>query len=329
MERVASDRSGSGSLIFAAVRWRLKLLPIFALVVLCALAVVGGIYWVRARGPALPALPADLVALLPTANASVVYINVDAMRRSGILGMLAGSKATEDADYRQFVSETKFDYRRDLDAIAASFQDGKVYFALRGRFHWKDISAYAARQGGSCHGEFCVVAGSRPDRRISFYPLGPNVLAMAVSPDDFAAYQVTPHASTPALPPPQEPVWAVIPSAALQKMDSLPAAAKAYLPALQGADQIVFSLGADRDRQLQLGVHVDCKDATAAAALVTQLETITKALRDLLASQHKTPDPADLTGLLVAGNFRQDNARVSGVWPISRAFLDAVAGSAY
>ena len=58
-----------------------------------------------------------------------------------------------------------------------------------------------------------------------------------------------------ALAPPKEPVWALIPAAALQKMDSLPAAAKAYVPALQGAEQIVFSIGADRNQQLQLGVQ--------------------------------------------------------------------------
>ena len=308
---------------------RLHFRPVLALLLIgCALAAGGGIYWYRAhtRGSAQPV---DLIALLPTANASVVYIDVDAMRRSGILGMVAGSKAAEDPDYRQFVSDTKFDYRQDLDAIAASFKDGRVYFALRGRFHWKSLADYAVRQGGSCHGEFCVIAGSQPGRRISFYPLKTNVLAMAVSPDDFGAYQVSKQSDRLALSPPKDPVWAVIPAVALQKMDSLPDAAKAYLPALQGADQIVFSLGPGSDQQLQLGVHVACKDAPAASALLQQFETVTKALQDMLSRQHKTPDPADLSGVLVAGNFRRDDTQVFGVWPISRAFVSAVAGSTY
>lgn len=309
------------------MRWRIKLLPAIVLLALCALAVAGGIYRLRLAAP--PAIPADLVELLPTANASVVYIDVDALRRAGILEMLAGSKAAEDPDYRQFVNETKFDYQRDLDTIAASFQDGKVYFALRGRFHWDALVGYARRQSGSCHSEFCVIAGSQPDRRISFHPLSSDVLAMAVSPDDFAAYQVTAHTAKPSWVAPQDPVWAVIPSAALQKMDSIPTAAQAYLPALQSADRIVLSIGADHGRQLQLGVHINCKDATSASALVHELETTTKALRDLLASQHKTPDPSDLSGMLIAGNFRQDQAQVYGIWPISRAFLGAVAGNAY
>ncbi len=61
-------------------------------------------------------------------------------------------------------------------------------------------------------------------------------------------------------------------------MDALPAAAKAYVPALQGAEQIVFSIGANPGRQLQFGVNVTCKDAPAATALVTQFEGTTKAL---------------------------------------------------
>jgi hypothetical protein len=296
------------------------------LVVACVLAAGGG-YWVhRTHGPALPS---DLVSLLPAANASVVYIDVNALRRSGILSMIAGSKAVEDADYQQFVNETKFDYRQDLDALAAAFKDGKVYFALRGRFHWKNLTDYAARQGGSCHGDFCVVAGSQPNRRISFYPLKSDVLAMAVGPDDFAAYQVAVQSSKPALAPPKEPVWAVIPAAALQQMDSLPAAAKAYVPALQGADQIVFSMRSDSSNQLQLGVQVTCKDAAAASALLAQFVATTKALRELLARQRHKPDPADLSGVLVAGSFRSSERQVYGAWPIPKAFVDAVAGATY
>jgi hypothetical protein len=312
----------------AVVRARLQLRQGIAfLVVACALALGGGVYWfVRSRGPARPS---DLVVLLPTANASVVYIDVDAMRRSGILNLVAGSKAVEDADYRQFVDETKFDYRQDLDAIAAAFKDGKVYFALRGRFHWKNLADYAARQGGSCHSDFCVVAGSQPNRRISFYPLKPDVLAMAIGPDDFAAYQVAKQSVKLTLAPPKEPVWALIPAVALQKMDSLPAAARAFIPALQGSEQIVFSIGAGGNQQLQLGVHVTCKDAPAASALLGQFEGTTKALRDLLARQHKTADPTDLSGVLVAGIFRRDERQVFGAWPIPKGFVDAIAGSAY
>jgi hypothetical protein len=303
-------------------------IPALSLVVACGLAV--GVFWFRARAAVYPA---DLVAYLPTANASVVYIDVDALRRSGMLDMLAGSKTAEEPDYRQFVLETKFDYRQDLDAVAAALKDGRIYFALRGHFHWSNLKDYAERQNGSCHNGFCVVQGSQPNRRISFYPLKRDVLAMAIGPDDFGAYQVANQPAKPALAEPKDPFWAIIPGAlfqrdaSLQSMDALPAAAKAYMPALQGADQIVFSIGAPQDRQLQLGLHVTCKDAAAASALLTQFQTITKALQDLLAHQRQKPDPADFGGVLVAGTFRRDERHVYGAWPIPKAFVDAIAGS--
>ncbi len=305
-------------------RFQLRRLAVLLLVV-CALA-AGGIYWFRSR---TAVRPSDLVAYLPNANASVIYIDVDALRRSGILDMLAGSKTAEEPDYQQFAGETKFDYRRDLDAVAAALKDGRTYFALRGRFHWNNLRDYAERHGGSCHNDFCVLAGSQPARRISFYLLKRDVMAMAIGPDDFGAYQVTNESGKLALAAPKEPVWALIPAGALQSMDALPAAAKAYVPALQGAEQIVFSIGANPDRQLQFGVNVTCKDASAATALVTQFEGTTKALRELLARQRQKPDSADLSGVLVAGSFRRDERQVYGAWPIPKAFVDAIVGSAY
>ncbi len=327
MEGIAAHRSGSGSVISRAVNARFQLRrSIVFLLLACALSGGAGWYWSRARRAAPPS---NLVAYLPTANASVIYIDVDALRRSGILAMLAGSKTAEDADYRQFLDETKFDYRQDLDAIAAALKDGRIYFALRGRFHWKDLSGYAVRQNGSCHNDFCVVPGSQPNRRISFYPLRPDVMAMAIGPDDFGAYQIANQTAKAPLAAPKDPMWAIIPGVALQTMGSLPAAAKAYVPALQSAEQIIFTIGADQARQLQFGVHVTCKDATAASVLLTQLEAITKELRDVLARQRQKPDPADLGAVLVAGSFYRDERQVYGLWPIPKPFVDAISGSAH
>lgn len=307
------------------VRPHRRQLVILLLAVVCALA-GAGVYWSRARRAAEPS---SLVAYLPTANASLIYLDVDALSRSGIIGMLAGSKTAEEPDYQQFVRDTKFDYRRDLNAAAVALKEGRIYFALRGHFHWDNLRDYAVRQGGSCHNDFCVVAGSQPNRRISFYLVKSDVLAMAIGPDDFGAYQIANDSAKSALVFPKDPVWAMIPAGALQSMDTLPAAAKAYVPALQGAELIVFSVGADPRQQLQLGVHVTCRDPQAASALVTQFEGTTKALRELLARNRQRPDPADLSGVLVAGSFRRDERQVYGAWPIPKAFVDAIAGGAY
>jgi hypothetical protein len=320
MEGIAHDGDGRGG-VNALVQFRYRIALV--LLVVCGLA-GAGIYWLHVRRAVRPS---DLVSYLPATNASVIYIDVDALRRAGFLSMLAGSKTAEEPDYQQFVQATKFDYAHDLDAVAAALKDGRIYFALRGRFHWSNLRDYAARDGGSCHNDFCVMPGSQPNRRISFYLLKPDVMAMAIGPDDFAAYQVTSKSSQFVLAVPREPVWALIPAAALKDVDSLPVAAKAYVPALRGADQIVFSIAADASQQLQFGLHVTCKGAPEATALVTQFEGITKALRDLLARQRQKPDPSDLSGVLVAGSFRRDERQVYGAWPIPKAFVDAIAGA--
>jgi hypothetical protein len=159
-----------------------------------------------------------------------------------------------------------------------------------------------------------------------------GVLAMAISPDDFAAYQVAIQPVKLSLTPPKEPVWALIPAVALQKLavqkiDALPAAAKAYVPALQGAQQIMLSIGADPASQLKFGLQVTCKDATAASVLLTQLEAATSALREVLSKVKHKPDPADFSGVLVAGTFHRTERQVYGTWPIPRAFVDAIAGA--
>ena len=66
--------------------------------------------------------------------------------------MLAGSQGAEEADYKKFVEQTGFDYRTDLDAVAAGFRDGDEYFAVQGRFKWNQLAGYAQSHQGKCEG---------------------------------------------------------------------------------------------------------------------------------------------------------------------------------
>lgn len=300
--------------------WQLAIL----LILLCGSA-IAGIYLYRARGSSRPA---DLVSYLPTANATVVYVDVDAIRRSGMLKMITGSKAAEELEYRQFVDETMFDYREDLDAVAAAFKDQQVFFALKGRFHWKNLMEYATRHGGSCHNSFCTAPSSRPGRRISFYPVRPDLMALAVSADDFAAYQVTRKSGRLALAPPTQPVWVLVPALALQQAEELPAGTKAYASALRDAQQILFGIGPQNDHLL-VSLQVECRDAPAAAALEQEFENATDTLRKWIARERQQPNPADLSGVLVGGAFRHEDRRLYGRWPIPRAFVDALVSESY
>ncbi len=301
--------------------WRLAVL----LAGICLLAVLG-FYLFRTRGGSHPA---DLVAYLPTANATLAYIDVDSLRRSGVLNMIAGSKAAQDLEYRQFLDATMFDYRQDLDAVAAAFKDGQVFFALRGRFHWKNLMDYAVHQGGSCHNSFCTMESSRPHQRISFYPARSNVMALAISPDDFAAYQIARKSGRLAHTPPSQPIWVLVPSLALRNSATLPAGTKAYASALaQSADDVMLTVG-PQDDHLALSLDVACRDVPAASALLADLENNTETLRKWIVREHQQANPADLSGVLVAGAFRREGQRVFGQWPISRAFVDALVGESY
>jgi hypothetical protein len=273
-----------------------------------------------------PSSPAELVAYLPDKEGTLLYANVDAMRKAGILTMLAGSKATDDADYKDFLQQTGFDYRHDLDAVAATMRSGQVFFALRGRFDWDKLTAYAKKRGGSCKESYCVTDGSQPSRRISFHKLRSNLMAMAVSPDDMAAYQVARNASHLNPFSPDAPVWVMVPAAVLKEANSLPAGTQAFALALEKADRAIFSIGPDGDH-LKVMVNVTCKNAEAASNLLVQLERTTNQLRHMLAQENRTANPQDLSGVLVAGTFRRDDRKVYGEWPLQRAFVESITAS--
>lgn len=300
--------------------WQLAVL----LAILCV-AFTGGIHLYRTRGGSNPA---DLVAYLPVDNATIVYIDAEAIRRSGILNMIAGSKAAEELEYQQFVDQTMFDYRSDLDAVAAAFKDGQVYLVARGNFHWKNLMDYAIRQGGSCHNSFCIAPSSRPSRHVSFYPLKPNLMALAISADDLAAYTIVRKPGKLALVPPNQPLWMLVPAVALKNADALPAGTKPYAAALQNAEQILFTVGPDSGH-LQVALQVTCHDVPTAAKLLVDFQDATNTLQNFVAHEHQQPNPAELSGVLVAGKFHRDDRRVYGEWPIPRALVDSLTGEAY
>lgn len=269
-----------------------------------------------------------MVSYLPTNNAIVVYIDFDAIRRAGILNMVAGSKAAEELEYQQFVGQTLFDYRQDLDAAALSFTGDQVFLVLRGRFHWKNLMDYVAHHGGFCHNSYCAMEGSRPNRRISFYPLRPNLMAMAAGKDDLAAYRVARNSGRLALSPPSQPVWILVPAAAVKSAGAIPEAVKPYASALQNAEEVILSVGPSEDH-LALSLKVTCKDTVSASALLVDVESATNALRKTINDQHPAPGPGDMRSVLVAGQFRRDDRRVYGEWPIPRAFVDSITAAPY
>jgi hypothetical protein len=141
---------------------------VIAVAVLLAVAmIVAGVYLYRIRGP-LPGSAAgvapDILSQLPPEAPAIAYIDVRALRGlqdsswATVLG-LSNTDPHADPDYKRFVSDTGFDYSRDLDSAAIAFWptrlptsssgplENPVVAIGDGRFDQQKIKAYALRSG--------------------------------------------------------------------------------------------------------------------------------------------------------------------------------------
>ena len=293
-----------------------------ALALLLLVAAIGGFYWWRTSRTLNNQ---QLIQSLPQARATHVFIDVDGLRRSGLLDLIAGSKSAEDPDYKAFIEQTGLDYRTDLDAVAAAFSEGNAYLALRGRFTWKKLTAYAQAHGGKCAtATSCSMPATRSGYFISFTPLRAKVLAMAVSNDEHGVSMIglQDWRKPPRLP--AEPVWISVPSFALSDAN-LGSGTHAFLEPLSQAQTVTFSVGSG-PKGFQIRVEAVCATPEIAELLTRRLSASTDMLKKMLEREKMTPNPTDLSGVLTAGTFSQQNQQVNGSWPIERGFLESLAG---
>jgi hypothetical protein len=270
------------------------------------------------RGRALK--PAALLTRVPSSDSVVIYVDVAALRRSGVLSILDNSKIAEEPEYQAFVHETDFDYKQDLDAVMLAFAPTGKFLLVRGRFDWKSLRSYAESQSGRCYNALCRMQGSTADRRISFFPVQSDLMALAVSPDDSAALRMQGRSSAPPVDVPQAPVWMLFPGAALRTLNDLPAGTKPFARAMEHADSVTLAFVPEGQR-LAAHLNVHCRSAQDATELVSQLSQTTDLLRKMITREHQTPNPADFSGVLTSGTFRSEGTRVVGYWPIERAFV--------
>lgn len=299
---------------------RAALLALPGLAVL-AVSIAGGL-WYRSHTPSA----ATLLQRLPTSDAVIIYIDFESLRRAGILGQFENAKAAGETEYRDFARQIDFDYSRDLDTAVLAIAPTGKYLLVRGRFNWKKLDAYVESQNGRCEHSFCRMQGSTADRRISFFPVESDLMALAVSPDESAALRLSTAAASPGIPAPDAPLWISIPPSVLQSGDTLPAETRTLARTLSGADSVALSFVPEQAR-FAAKLAVRCRTAEDAAGLAAQLTRLTALLRQTFSSEHQTPNPADLTGVLAAGSFHSKATRVSGSWPIERVFLDNLLGS--
>ncbi len=225
------------------------------------------------------------------------------------------------------MDESGFDYRTDLDDVAVGFHDGDEAFAVQGRFHWDRLSKYAIAHGGQCQDNLCSMPASQPGRTISFYPMRAGVLALAVSRDPRAADTIAPGAWKDPPPLPASAVWVSAPPFIFSDPNSLPTGTRSFLSPLAQARGTIFTLGPGQAaKSFDLRMIVDCATPEDAASLVTQLSKATDILKKMLDRDKMKPNPADLSGVLVAGRFEAKQSLVTGQWTIDRSFLESLVG---
>jgi hypothetical protein len=294
-----------------------------ALVATVCVATIGIATYLRSRAVERPA---ERLAQSAHPDAVILHINFDALRRAGALNAIAGNRVTEEPEYRLFVQQSGFDYRQDLDSVTAAFHGGETLVLARGRFQWRTLRDYVAAQQGECRNSFCRMAGSQPNRRISFFPMRSDIMALAVGDDDWAALRLQAKRGGP--PPfavPDRPVWLYVPSGALRQERDLPAGARLFAQAMRDSEQVMLSLGRV-NLGLEASLEATCKTPEAAALLLNQLRGVTALLRDLLAKEGKAANPRDLSGVLVGGAFRAEGRVVHGNWAVPADFLEALSG---
>ena len=287
---------------------------ISAAVVAAALVIIG-VQWYRAR----PFTTTRLLQRLPSENALVLSVDFDALRRAGILQLLGGQG--QDAEYQSFVRKTNFDYQRDLDRALAAFAPTGKFLLLVGRFDWPRLRAYVADEGGRCERDLCRMQGSQPDRRISFFPLRPTLMALAVSPDASAALRLATPAPAAPVVPSVAPVWLSVPVGTLRSGEDLPTGTRMFAHSLSEAESVTLSV-APEGRRLSAKLDVLCRTEIDAADASLELTRVTQVLRQMIARENQVPNPADLSGVLAAGSFTTGGKRVYGYWPIERSFVE-------
>jgi len=294
-----------------------------AFILLC----LGAIWFVAHRRANRIDTPAGLLSRLPAKDAVVLSIDFAALRRAGLIDMLARSKTPEEPAYQQFVAKTEFDYKQDLDLALASFGPKGKFFLLRGRFNWTSLSAYAKSENGSCFNTLCRMAGSTPERRISFFPVQPAIMALAVAAvPDAASWMMGPAADARQISPSADPVWISFTGSALRQQTSLPTGSQIFAQEMERADEVMLSLG-PKGPDFQLTLAARCRSERDAALLQAELEHDTQMLRNLIARENRTPNPGDLSGTLTSGTFSHTDQRVWGYWPVAHKYIaDTLSG---
>jgi hypothetical protein len=268
--------------------------------------------------------PTAMAAYLPQRDAAMLYIDLAAIRSSGILTLLLGSVVAEEAEYKKFVQATGFDYKKDLDQIIMRSAESVHHMLLQGRFDWKKLEQYASSNGGVCRDGFCSLTGSTQGRVISFRRESEHRMALSSGFSDREALQIgqRPPIALPFLVP-DKPIWMYLPAATMRSSANLPTGTRLFVKALEAANYSVATLGPS-GQDFEALMDISCNSAEDAATLRAQLEAVTDMLRKFIAREKQAPSTSDFAGVLTSGGFTRVGTHVSARWPIHRSFLETI-----
>lgn len=147
---------------------------------------VGGIFAYHKWGVPSGSSRQEILAMMPSDAAAVLYIELNELRQSPFVAQLyswAPSPQT-DADYAQFVRDSGFDYERDLTCISVALQkrgQESILFAVaEGKFDRQKLAAFALKDGSIAKTggrEIFSVPVNGSTRKVSFTFLGNRRIA--------------------------------------------------------------------------------------------------------------------------------------------------------
>jgi len=267
---------------------------------------------------------AALLMRLPDADGSCLYLDVRALRRSGLLEAIAGPPTEEEPEYKAFVAASGFDYRVHLDTIMAYFGPDFDLFIVRGQLSWGQISRYMKDNAAQCTNAVCSL-GLSGGRFLSAIPLSENVVAFGVGGFRTVVFSTLDLRARKDPNLPSEPLWLEFSEAFLKNPKRLPEGTRAFLTAVAGAKKVFFAVSPDGEMMQGL-LTATFATPEEAAAHRAKLEENTNLLRTFFERDHQQPDSSTVAKALLAGSFEQKGVQVIGRWPLSKAlFLNVVA----
>jgi hypothetical protein len=267
---------------------------------------------------------AALLMRLPEGEGTCLYVNVQALRQSGMLDVLAGQRTEEEPDYQAFVRATGFDYRDDLDAVMVQFGIDSSMYIVRGRFSWQQISRYlkSFEAEAKCSNGVCSIPVSR-GRYLSAMPLAENLVAIGVGPNRTVVYSALTLRERKNTNLPKAPFWMELSEEFLRNPRRLPEGTRAFVGAVRGAHDVFVSVvpaNGGLEARLQAAFPTPA-DASAARA---NLAETTATLRKFFTLDKQQPSQSPIATMLLAGAFDQKESQVTGRWPLPASLFTSL-----